>query len=276
MYVQVLQSSLVFGRSVSGVQKLCDRFKEVVGTIIVLFDELSIQSLAKLLSRPNSWIGECLVNLHSVLNVPEDVATPIRLLHPSLRDFLLSSPERGNEIFHVQEQQIHARLLTQCLDIFGKSMSRNICSLPAPDSSPLDAKPEVLDAKLPEHVRYACFHWVTHLECASKLTNEDDELGGQYASQIHEFILKHFLNWLEAMSLMGNMTQAVLMMTKLAAMTQVCLPHFIYFCFQRVSQFSAQLLDNIICQSHQGRMKELLNDTLGDILVGHTISWISY
>lgn len=224
MYTQVLESSLLSSYSAGESRRLCDRFREVVGTIVVLFDELSIHSLAKLLSQNNSWIEGCLVNLHSVLNVPEDTTTPIRLLHPSLRDFLLSQPERGNEKFFVQEAQIHARLVTHCLDIIEKSLKRNICSLPAPDSSPLDAKPEILDARLPKHVRYACLYWLSHLESAKEFEIEDNQLGLFAGGQIHKFTLNHLLNWLEVMSLLGSMTQAVLMMTKLANITQVRLP----------------------------------------------------
>ena len=81
----------------------------------------------------------------------------------------------------------------------------------------------MLDAKLPKHVRYACLYWVTHLERASQSTNKDDRLVDQWANQIREFVFEHFLNWLEVMSLLRNMTQAVLMMTKLASLAQVYL-----------------------------------------------------
>ena len=221
MYTQVLESSLLAGRSTGESRSLCDRFKEVVGTIVVLFDELSISSLAELLTRPTLWVEKCLVNLHSVLNVPEDEITPIRLLHPSLRDFLLSQPKPKDGTFFVKEAQIHAQLVTQCLDIIRKSLSRNICSLPEPGSSPSDARQSMLDAKLPKHVRYACLYWVTHLERASQSTNEDDHLVDEWTNQIREFVFGQFLNWLEIMSLLRNMTQAVLMMTKLASLAQV-------------------------------------------------------
>lgn len=226
MYEQVLESSLMSGRDAAETAKLCNRFKEVVGTIVVLFDELSVPPLAELLSRRASWVRRCLVNLHSVLNVPDSTSSPIRLLHPSLRDFLLCQHKRESKNFSLEEWRIHAALVAKCLGIIATSLSRNLCSLPTPGSSPNEAKPEILNAKLPKHVQYACLYWVAHLECARRTSNENAQIGFHKGSQVHEFIQKHFINWLEAMSLLGNMTQAVHMMTKLAAMTQVCITFF--------------------------------------------------
>ena len=60
MYTQVLESSLLIGCSTGESRSLCNRFKEVVGTIVVLFDKLSISSLAELLTRPTLWIENVL------------------------------------------------------------------------------------------------------------------------------------------------------------------------------------------------------------------------
>lgn len=72
-------------------------FKRVVGSIVILFNPLSAVALGFLLDK--SAIGtkqaqmdveEMLSHLHSVLEVPKSSANPIRLLHPSFRDFLLA------------------------------------------------------------------------------------------------------------------------------------------------------------------------------------------
>ena len=219
MYTHVLESSLIAGRSAPDATKLCDRFREVVGPIVVLYDEFSISSLAQLLSTQASWVANCLNTLHSVLNVPKDSTSPIRLLHPSLRDFLLSKSRCGGKDFFVDEAGVHSALLTRCLEVITVSLKRNMCSLPTPGSSAQDVDQAVLDERLPKHVRYACRYWVDHLKAAGKASlprvNFYDD------GNIQRFLEKDFLHWLEAMSLMGSMTQAVIIITEITAMIEV-------------------------------------------------------
>ena len=96
MYMQVLRCSVIEGRPEGEVAKLCDRFKQVVGPIVTLFDELSISAVAKLLSLPVKFVDFALGSLHSVLNVPDDIESPTRLLHPSFHDFLLNETRCGD------------------------------------------------------------------------------------------------------------------------------------------------------------------------------------
>ncbi|KAL8672819.1 MAG: hypothetical protein Q9168_002730 [Polycauliona sp. 1 TL-2023] len=49
MYLQILTSSLIDDRNVEEVTELCERFKLTVGSVVTLFDELSISGLAKVL-----------------------------------------------------------------------------------------------------------------------------------------------------------------------------------------------------------------------------------
>jgi hypothetical protein len=67
-----------------------EQFRNIVGTIVLLASPLSVNALAKLLGLPKENIAIRLDDLHSVLSVPEDRNMPIRLLHLSFRDFLVS------------------------------------------------------------------------------------------------------------------------------------------------------------------------------------------
>ena len=228
LYTQVLELSLVQNRRIRESTQLCDRFKEVVGTIVVLFDEFSINSMAQLLSRGSLEIDGCLANLHSVLNVLSDHDTPIRLLHPSLRDFLLSGQSHDTNKFHVDEGHAHATLAKRCLEIIAESLTRNLCSLSTPGSGLEEVEESVRDGKLPQHVRYSCIFWVDHLEHAhnSSIGNEQLDILDRL---VREYVEKQFLNWLEATSILGKTSQAVQMMKRSAIITKVCPPS--YFCF---------------------------------------------
>lgn len=70
-------------------EELCKIFKEVVGTIVILSSPLSSTSLGRLLQIPIGCIAQTLDEMHSILEIPKDEAQPIRLHHPSFRDFLL-------------------------------------------------------------------------------------------------------------------------------------------------------------------------------------------
>ncbi len=63
--------------------------RQVVGSVVLLFDNLCAEELARLLF-PTAPTGENIVRqildpLHAILNVPEDLSKPIQILHLSFR-----------------------------------------------------------------------------------------------------------------------------------------------------------------------------------------------
>jgi hypothetical protein len=63
--------------------------RETTGAIILLFSPLSAFPLAALLDVRGEDIIRTLDDLHSILEIPQDQARPIRLHHPSFRDFFI-------------------------------------------------------------------------------------------------------------------------------------------------------------------------------------------
>jgi hypothetical protein len=64
--------------------------RKTTGAIIVLFSPLSAFSLASLLDVQGEGVMHTLDDLHSILDIPKDWSRPLRLHHPSFRDFLLN------------------------------------------------------------------------------------------------------------------------------------------------------------------------------------------
>ncbi|KAL8752178.1 MAG: hypothetical protein Q9184_005817 [Pyrenodesmia sp. 2 TL-2023] len=213
MYMQVLTSSLIIGRSEAEIIKMCDRFKQTVGSIVILFDELSISGLAGLLGMLKKSVEPSLCRLHSVLNISKDMELPIRLLHPSFRDFLLDQSRCSDERFCVNRGMKHEELAKHCLRVMSKGLKRNMGHLTTPGSPPEDAERARLNTELPEHVQYACQYWVDHLEGIRADTGAKHSIPDN--AVIQSFFQKDFLHWLEAMSLMAKTSQAVLMITRL-------------------------------------------------------------
>lgn len=216
MYSEVLRCALTKKQREGEIVKLCNRFKQVVGSIVTLSDTLSVSALANLLNISAKNVELAVGTLHSVLNIPNDPEIPIRLLHPSFHDFLSNEARCEDRRFFVEKSIVHGKLLTSCLRIMSRELKRNICNLETPGSSPQDVEREKLYRHLPRHVQYACQYWVEHLACADR--KQWNHLGLRDGGTIHELFQRYYLNWLEAMSLVGKMSEAVLMVVKVRDM----------------------------------------------------------
>ena len=89
MYSQVLQSSIYINYEEEDREEILNIFKQTVGSIVILSDTLSTTALTSLLDLLIRDVDEILKQLQAVLDVPDALDLPVRLLHPSFRDFLL-------------------------------------------------------------------------------------------------------------------------------------------------------------------------------------------
>ncbi|KAM5388207.1 hypothetical protein ACJA88_000071 [Fusarium oxysporum] len=83
------------GLSLREQDEVIEDFHRVVGPIIILETPFTIPALAKIIGITEDMIHNRLDMLHSVLNHPKTVDTPITLLHLSFRDFLLDPEKKG-------------------------------------------------------------------------------------------------------------------------------------------------------------------------------------
>jgi len=182
-------------------KELLKEFQDTVGIIILLASPLSVHSLARFLRISGDDISDLLNNLHSVLCVPEKKDAPVRILHLSFRDYLLNT----KSAFHVDEEITHRKIALHCLRIMSLSLKQNICGLLSYGTQRVDIEGQIINQHLSPELQYACRYWVYHLE-QSKAYISDEVLS---------LLKKHFLHWLEAMSLMGIIQEAVGMINTL-------------------------------------------------------------
>lgn len=128
-------------------------------------------------------------------------STPIRLLHPSFRDFLINPERCADQDFWINDAKAHLYVAEQCLHTMSRTLTRNMCRLKSPASLKERIKANVMDQNLPFHVQYACQYWGYHLQKGTP--------GALDASRVLAFFRHHFLHWLEALSLMGKMPEAI-------------------------------------------------------------------
>lgn len=214
MYIQILRTSVIGDCNEEEKGELAQRFRGTMGSIIVLFNSLSAVALAELSpSALLKTISTILNPLKSVLNVPKDRHAPIQSLHPSFRDFLVDKKRCRDEDFWIDQEKAHHDIGKQCLFVMSKTLKRNICRLRSPGTLKSETEISTVDQYLPYHVQYACQYWVDHLQ--------KGDLSLYDGRRVYEFLQTHFLHWLETLSLIGKISEAVLMIKVLGAILEV-------------------------------------------------------
>ncbi|TFB03806.1 hypothetical protein CCMA1212_004252 [Trichoderma ghanense] len=188
-------------------------FRRIVGSIVLLGSPLSMPVLAELLGLPFETVETRLNMLHSVLDVPPSYESPIRPLHVSFRDFLVRETKKKHS-FWIHEAKTHGAMATRCLHVISQPFQANLQpsggEVRMMDREESDGKKEV---RL-EAVRYACLHWVFHLQ-GSKANGP----GGYNDALL--FLQKHFLHWLEVLSEMHQVPESIKMLKSLQGLLQV-------------------------------------------------------
>lgn len=124
---------------------LVDCFQRVIGTIMLLREQLSITQLSRLLQLESADILQALLGIQSILRIPEDDDKPVQLIHASLRDFLME--ERRSGVCFIDPPTRHVFIATDCLKILMRDLKHDIFATSAAQ-------------------QYACVHWCYHLSMA--------------------------------------------------------------------------------------------------------------
>ena len=188
--------------------------RHVLGSIVILFSPLSADSLSRLLCTQKQEIDQTLQDLHTILDIPEDRTRPLRLHHPSLRDFLLKKSRCGDPNFWVDEKQAHRTLAESCVRLMS-TLRQDICGVNAPGVLVTDVESSRLDERLPPEVQYACLYWIQHLQKSSAQLHDNDH--------VHQFLEVHLLHWLEALGWIGKTSEGIRAILALETQIQVSL-----------------------------------------------------
>lgn len=193
-------------------KKLYKEMRKTLGGIILLFSPLPAISLASLLDLQEQNVFQTLDDLHSIVDIPEDSTRPLRLHHPSFRDFLLTKT-RCSKQFYVDERRSHQVLAANCIQLMSQTLKKDICGMLAPGSQVSQVESSRLQECIPPEVQYACLYWVQHLQ--SSISQAYD---GEAA---HRFLQAHLLHWLEALGWMGKISEGIQSILSLEAHASV-------------------------------------------------------
>jgi hypothetical protein len=236
MYTKLLRyAAAAEGDEPQTTENLLRRFRQIVGAIVILSESLTSSALATLLDVKLWKVERTLESLSSVLGCySENRDLRIRVLHPSFRDFLLDNRRCDDPRFKVDEENAHRELAMCCLKLMSKCLRENICSLALPGSLTSEVDHSVVRRCLPQEVRYACRYWVHHVQ-RSKVKLRDGET---LHDRVHIFLKEHILHWLEALSLIENLADGVLMVKAIDSMLPVSdSAYFELYCFGRLAGY---------------------------------------
>ncbi|KAL2835993.1 hypothetical protein BJX68DRAFT_260056 [Aspergillus pseudodeflectus] len=188
-YIPVL-NQLNVSKSKSDSEQLLKEFQDIVGVLILLATPLSEFAIAELTGIPPEIITNRLNRFHLVLSIPSESDKPVRILHLSFRDFLVNT----TSIFHVDEAETHYKIALHYFQVMDERLKRNICGLSSYGTQKVDIDSQAIDQHIPASLcRVSEF------------------------AVLLPFLRKDFLHWLEALSLMGVLSEAVGMIDMLQA-----------------------------------------------------------
>ncbi|KAL7905871.1 WD40-repeat-containing domain protein [Trichoderma velutinum] len=135
-----------------------------LGSLVLLVDPMPAASLAALLQIDIDDVVWWLPELHAVLNIPAEYHLPVRLLHKSFSDFILSSERPENSIYSIDTASTHTMLATKCLGHMNARLKRDICNIKKLGKRRKDIDQSVVDKHITTDLRYACLYWIYHLQ----------------------------------------------------------------------------------------------------------------
>lgn len=222
MYMKVLRHAVKVEDPVSPEDgRLLHQFRQIVGAIVVLSEALSTNALAMLLDIRLDEVDTAVESLSSLLSFPETDDIPIKLLHPSFRDFLLDKGRCDNPLLFIDGENAHRDLAMNCLQLMSTHLKQDMCSLRHPGCLASEVDVMTVQQYISREVQYACRHWVDHLQRSHVRLCDGEPLH----DRVHAFLKVHCLHWFESLSLMGIMHAAVLMVKAIDSMLTVRNPN---------------------------------------------------
>ncbi|KAB8670373.1 hypothetical protein FH972_026286 [Carpinus fangiana] len=192
-------------------------FREIVGGILVTYDNLSASALEQLLfseqERTEKSVKDILDPLHALLDIPIDNQRPIRTIHLSFRDFLLDHDRCRQERFRIKQKDMHENLFKSCIDLMSKSLHENMCNAEPAGIYVSEVADEYISSAISPALKYACRYWFQHaLDASIDLTDD---------GPMHYFISEHILYWLETMGWLGLVAEAVSIINEMSRRVDV-------------------------------------------------------
>ena len=190
--------------------------QSVLGAVVLAANPLSPSAIAVILGIDPTSVFLQLSSVHSLL-ILQSVNHPVRPFHKSFPDFIISPTRCTNERFCILPRSHHLELFLGCLKLMNQTLEKNMCKLPdALKNSEVEDLHERTIQYLSPSLQYACKSWHKHVIDGFP-TNTPT-----ITSVLHQFLEKKFLFWLEVLSILGAVREAVDALQVVAKQLEVC------------------------------------------------------
>ncbi|KAJ5644252.1 uncharacterized protein N7484_006759 [Penicillium longicatenatum] len=204
----------LYGRMIDRVRESEDAelCKEILAIMSTVFRPITLYELTSFIELLDDDyddfvpLEEIIAICGSFLTVREQT---IVFVHQSAKEFLLK--EALSEILPRGIEAEHDMIFIRSLDIIFKTLQRDMLNIKLPGLHTKDIckpNPNPLAA-----VEYSCVYWMDHLEAS--LVNGACELGVYRRGRVDTFLHQKFLHWLEALSILGSVSDGIQVMQKL-------------------------------------------------------------
>jgi len=198
LYMSILQKSFCKNSPEDHVM-----VRSILAAVVLAANPLSISAIATLTGFHCGQV-QCLLELiQSLLILPEDHDQPVQSFHKSFPDFITDPTRCHSPQFHIPPNY-HIKLVLCCFELMGSSLKKNMCSIPdyALNSEVQDLPERVEERGIHGALEYACRSWYKHLITTKyRSTN--------VVSALHNFLEGRFTFWLEVLSVLGAVGDAV-------------------------------------------------------------------
>ncbi|PPQ73872.1 hypothetical protein CVT26_011735 [Gymnopilus dilepis] len=163
---------------------------------------LSISTIKQVLGFKKYRVRNVVASLHAVLTTPADEDDPVTVFHASFRDFLNDS-SRGKTYCDLLSMP-HETLASRCLEIMkSELLEDDVCQVKRKDVIKADIAASKIRDSISAASEYSCTSWIHHLAVS----------GAKRVAVIEGDVLEFFdeliLRWIECMSWLGKLEDAV-------------------------------------------------------------------
>ncbi|KAM0163443.1 hypothetical protein ACHAQE_003228 [Botrytis cinerea] len=190
---------------------------QVLAIMVITYRPITLDELVSL-NNLNEVLPEQIIQLcRSFLVIREQ---SIFFVHQSAKDFLLEKATKI--IFPIGISDVHNKIFLNSMTAMSKTLKQDIYNLQY-SGFPID-KVKQLDPDPLAPIQYSCIYWIHHLRDKDPKQNREHI---QDNSNIHEFLKKHLLYWLEVMSLMRKTSECINAINSLDFYVRVCYHYLI-------------------------------------------------
>ncbi|WYZ34284.1 hypothetical protein EsH8_I_000560 [Colletotrichum jinshuiense] len=210
----------LYGRMVRQIQRLGRKnpefCRQLLLTVATTYRPLHLEELRALTNLPpnisNSQqsLKKLTAMCGSFLTIRDDI---VYLIHQSAKDFLTAD----QFLFPSGIAHQHDAIFSKSLQVMSRTLRRDVYRLGAPGFAIDDVEPPNPDPLAP--AQYSCLYWVDHLvdgATGGRQHDEDIRDGGA----VDEFLKRHYLHWLEALSLTRSLSKGLVAIAKLLSLVQ--------------------------------------------------------